>query len=71
MRGRVVRIDGSGADLVGHHCRDVSMGVEDSPDIHDLIADDGEHQVRETSQRADSETRNLELVGESQAPRVR
>ena len=53
------------------HCgRDVP-GVKNSPDIHDLIADDVEHQVREASQRADAKIRNLELVGESQAARLR
>ena len=51
--------------------RDVSAGVEDAPDIHDLIADDVEHQIREASQRADAEIRNLQLVGESQTSRLR
>ena len=45
--------------------------MKNSPDIHDLIADDVEHQVGETNQLADAEARNLELVGESQAARLR
>jgi hypothetical protein len=52
-------MDESGADVVGHRCRDVSAGVENSPDIDDLIADDVEHQIREASQRADAEIGNL------------
>jgi hypothetical protein len=45
--------------------------VEDSPDIDELVADDVEHQIRETSQRSDAKFRNLEFVGEAQAARVR
>jgi len=71
-RGRgVLRMDESSACLIAHRRRDVSAGVKNSPDIHDLIADDVEHQVGEANQRADAEARNLELVGESQAARVR
>ncbi len=45
--------------------------MENAPDIHDLVADDVEHQIREVSQRLDSEARNLELVGEPQTARLR
>jgi hypothetical protein len=45
--------------------------VENAPDIHDLIGDDVEHQIRETGDRADAETRDLELVGEPQTARLR
>ena len=61
----------SGADLIAHRRRDVSAGVKKSPDIHDLIADDVEHQIREANQRADAEAWKLEVVGESQATRLR
>ena len=63
-------MDESGVRVVAQSGRDVPAGVKNSPDIHDLIADDGEHQIREASQGADAEIRNLELVGESQACRL-
>jgi hypothetical protein len=49
---------------------DVSAGVENSPDIHDLMSDDVEHQVGETNHRAGAEVGDLKLVGESQAARL-
>jgi hypothetical protein len=61
----------SGVAVVAHRSRDVSEGVKNSPDIHDVIADDVEHEIRESSQRADAEARNLEFVGESPAARLR
>ena len=44
----------SGVEFVTDRWRDVSAGVEDAPDIHDLITDDVEHQIWETSQRTDA-----------------
>ena len=64
-------MDESSADLIAHRRRDVTAGVKNSPDIHDLIADDVEHQIREANQLADAEAWNLELVRESQATRLR
>ncbi len=68
---RIRLTDESGIELVNHRRWYVSAGVENAPDIYDLIADDVEHQMRESSQRSDSEARNLELVGEPQAARLR
>lgn len=68
---RAVPMVESAADLIAHRCRDVSVGVENAPDIDELVADDVEHEIRKTSQRSDTEMRNLEFVGESQAARVR
>lgn len=61
----------SGVAVVAHGGRDVPVGVKNSPDIHDLIADDVEHQIREAGHRADAEARNLEIVSEPQTPRLR
>jgi hypothetical protein len=47
----VLRIDESRADFIAHRRRDVTAGVKNSPDIHDLIADDVKHQIRESNQR--------------------
>lgn len=50
----MLRTDGSGADLIADRGRNVTASVEDAPDIHDLITDDVEHQIRETIQRPDA-----------------
>ena len=47
-----------------------------APDVDDLIADDiiadvMGHQMREAGQATDATTRDLELVGEAQAARLR
>ncbi len=68
---RIVLMMKSGADLVTHRRRNISAGVENAPDIHDVIADDVEHQVGETSQRPNAEARNLEFVRELEAARLR
>ena len=63
--------DESGDERVVHRRRNVSAAMEDAPDIHDIVADDVEHQIQEAGQRANAQAGNLELVGEAQTGRVR
>jgi hypothetical protein len=61
-------LEASGVAVVAHRTREIAAGVKNSPDIHDLIAHDVEHEIREAGERADAEVGNPELIRESQVP---
>ncbi len=65
------RIGESVIDVAGNRRRDVSFGVEDSPHVNDVVADDVEHQIREAGYLPDTQVRNLQFIREPKTPRPR
>ena len=52
-------------------CLVVCAGLQDPPNLHNIIADHVEHQIWEAAHGPDAQLGNTELVGKSQATQVR